>query len=515
MYTWSNGVQLAQPTDPFWLHEDVFEHAHITAEIRAKIAQSIIEHESVTLTTVGVDIGSSTSHLLFARLVLQRETQRLSSRFIVVRREVLWRSPIMLTPFTGTGLIDAEKLSAFIKQSYREAGLTPADIDSGAVILTGEAIKQTNARAIDELFADEAGKFVCATAGHQLEAILAAHGSGAVALSRDQGSCILHVDIGGGTTKLALIENGVITDVCAFAVGGRLMARDKTGMWTRVDESARLAATSLGFAYDHAALENEKNRDLIVRRFASILLDYITGQATDELGNSLLLTEKLDYGKKPSAVTISGGVAEYLFGREEADFGDIAKPLARAIREELPTRLTVPVIDPGTGIRATVIGASQFTVQVSGSTIFLSDRGILPLRNVPVVSIQLPLKLTAAGVEEVLKNALARSDVGAGNLAAISFEWSADPEYGALLALCCGIVNVMGPLAEAGKPLVILVDGDVGKSIGALLCDEAGWSGDVVSLDSVALHELDFVDIGELMQPSGVVPLVIKSLVFS
>jgi ethanolamine utilization protein EutA len=493
----------------------VFEHAHITAEIRAKIAQSIIEQESVTLTTVGVDIGSSTSHLLFAKLVLQRETQRLSSRFVVVQREVLWRSPIMLTPFTGTGLIDAEKLRAFIKQSYSDAALTPADIDSGAVILTGEAIKQSNARAIDELFADEAGKFVCATAGHQLEAILAAHGSGAVALSRERNACILHVDIGGGTTKLAVIESGVITGVCAFAVGGRLLARNETGTWTRVDESARLAATSLGLAFDHATLAVEKNRDAIVGRFASVLLDYITGTPADELGNALLLTEKLDYSKKPSAITISGGVAEYLFGREMADFGDIAKPLARAVRGQLRTRLTVPVIDPGTGIRATVIGASQFTVQVSGNTIYLSTPGVLPLRNVPVVNIRIPKKLTVAGVESVLKKGLTRSDLLPGDLAAISFAWSADPEYEALLTLCRGIVNVMKPLSDVGKPLVILVDGDVGKSVGALLCDEAGWLGDVVSLDSVALQELDFVDVGELMLPSGVVPLVIKSLIFS
>ena len=83
-----------------------------------------------------------------------------------------------------------------------------SDVDSGAVILTGEAIKRKNAQAIDELFAAEAGKFVCATAGHKLECTLAAHGAGAVKLSQERGECLLHVDIGGGTTKLALIDNG-------------------------------------------------------------------------------------------------------------------------------------------------------------------------------------------------------------------------------------------------------------------------------------------------------------------
>ena len=272
-FTYRPGVSDALPPPPFpslkrpaevWLHEDIFEHEHLDEEIReriaAQIAKSIMDQEVVTLTTVGIDVGSSTTHLLFAKIVLQRETQALSSRFVVVQREVIWRSPIMLTPFTGTGSIDAAKLGEFIRNSYAEAGFKPEDIDSGAVILTGEAIKQTNARAIDELFADEAGKFVCATAGHQLEATLAAHGSGAVRLSRERGECILHVDIGGGTTKLALIENGRIHSVAAFAVGGRLIARNGDGSWSRIDDSARLAADDLKVPANPQAFASEEAR---------------------------------------------------------------------------------------------------------------------------------------------------------------------------------------------------------------------------------------------------------------
>ncbi len=151
-----------------------------------QLAAFIWSQEHVELKTVGIDIGSSTSHLLFAKVVLQRQSEGLSARFVVVDRQVLWRSPIMLTPFLPDGLIDAQALKLFIDKSYKEAGFERTDVDSGAVILTGEAIKRKNARAIDELFADEAGKFVCATAGHILECRLAAHGSGAVKLSRDR-----------------------------------------------------------------------------------------------------------------------------------------------------------------------------------------------------------------------------------------------------------------------------------------------------------------------------------------
>ena len=161
------------------MHDTDFLHEHsaLSEADRTAIARAIWDQENVALTTVGIDIGSSTSHLLFAKVVLQRQAQGLSSRFTVVDRQVVWRSPIMLTPFLPDGTIDAARLGDFIAGAYRDAGLTPAAIDSGAVILTGEAIKRTNARAIDELFAAEAGKFVCATAGHRLEARLAAHGS--------------------------------------------------------------------------------------------------------------------------------------------------------------------------------------------------------------------------------------------------------------------------------------------------------------------------------------------------
>src|SRR5690242_13842642 len=149
------------PAGGLMLHDDLFEHSHITDAEREEIARYIWRQETVEMNTVGIDIGSSTSHLLFARIRLQRETQALSSRFLVTSREVLWRSPIALTPFLADGAIDVKELVRFIQEAYHQAGIARADIDSGAVILTGEAIKRKNAKAIDELFAAEAGKFVC------------------------------------------------------------------------------------------------------------------------------------------------------------------------------------------------------------------------------------------------------------------------------------------------------------------------------------------------------------------
>jgi ethanolamine utilization protein EutA len=300
------------------MHDVNIDHQHedLSDADSDAIAQAIWEQETVELRTIGIDIGSSTSHLLFARVTLKRLSQGLSSRFVVTSREVLWRSPIVLTPFLLDGTIDAHSLEHFVHDSYHSAGLKRSDVDTGAVILTGEAIKKKNARAIDEIFAEEAGKFVCATAGHKLECILAAHGSGATAVSKKRAECGLHVDIGGGTTKLALIENGEITSVAAFAVGGRLLAQDKSGAWTRIDDSIYLAAKDLNIVPTSTEFANLATRQAIAKRLAAIVADQITGTPLDSLGQSLDLTEPLSRMPQPRFLTFSGGVSEYMFGRE-------------------------------------------------------------------------------------------------------------------------------------------------------------------------------------------------------
>src|SRR4030095_7217789 len=161
------------------------------------------------LTSVGIDIGSSTSHLMFSQLLIGYPSV-LQRKPIVLERNVIARSPIFLTPSTGDGNIEAGRLSELVDDTFQTAGLTRDDVDTGAVIITGEAARRDNAQTIAELFSDETGRFVCATAGPTLETIMAAHGSGAVQRSREEGLVLLNIDVGGGTTKISLIDNGKI-----------------------------------------------------------------------------------------------------------------------------------------------------------------------------------------------------------------------------------------------------------------------------------------------------------------
>ena len=408
------------------------------------------------LTTVGIDIGSTTSHVMLARLRLQRLADALSSRYVVVEREVIHRSPILLTPFKADGLIDVDSLERFIGAAYSAAGHRPDQVDTGAVILTGTALEQTNARAIDELFAAHGGRFVCATAGHRLEAILAAHGSGAVARSRERGTTVLNIDVGGGTTKLALCVAGEVAAASAIAVGAR-----------------------------HVPLAVDVMADAIVA-------------AANGRGTALDLLPHLPETPRPDEIVLAGGVSEHFYGRDRVAHGDQGLALARAL-EARQAKLPAPIVQGSEGIRATVVGASQFTVQLSGSTIFVSAPDALPVRNVPVVRREAATLATAAASFE-----------GAGPLA-LAIRWRGAPEHGALHKLGESILAAAG----AHRPLVVALDADVAHTLGRILVDELGATGALIVVDGLDLRDLDYVDIGEIVRPAGVVPVIIKSLVFA
>ena len=501
---------------PLGAHEGDEPHFHEwSEEARNALAEVIWKAENIELTTVGIDIGSSTSHLMFARVHLQRKAQLLSSQFVVVRREILWRSPILLTPFLADFTIDAERLRVFIDDAYRSAGLAPVNIDSGAVILTGEAIKRRNAQAIAQIFAADAGKFVCASAGHHLECVLAAHGAGATAISRHTHKTVLNVDMGGGTTKFALIQNGEIRSTCAIAVGGRLIAQGDDGTLARIEDSARYVARALGIDLRLGQRIDDADLERLVGALSEVLVETMQQKAPGGLTKNLLLTAPLATDITPHVITFTGGVSEYIFGRESAVFGDIAKPLANRILQAFSSgRIGLPMMDPGQGIRATVIGASQFSVQVSGKTIHLSDNVDLPVRNVPVVfpSLALHRDFDADSVAAAIGAAMERADADASQPIAVGIRWHGDPYYFRLRELAEGIAQAIG--FKTTLPLILMVDGDIGKLLGHILEHDLRVTREIISIDGIQLREFDYVDIGEAIHPTGVVPVIIKSLLF-
>lgn len=500
------------------MHEIGFDHTHVTPEEREHIADVIWSADNVELTTVGIDIGSSTSHLMFARVRLQRLSEALSSRFVVVERKILWRSPIRLTPYVAGDRIDADALGRFVRDCYGPAGLSPERIDTGAVILTGEALKKRNARAIARLFAKDAGRFVCASAGHHLEAALAAHGSGAVALSRQKQETILNVDVGGGTTKLALCHGGRLLHSAAIAVGGRLVTFDAAGRIDRIEEPARHIARATGTSLAPGRVLEIETRHTFVRAMVDALFAVVRREPPRGLTRELMLTPPLPATPMPDAIAFSGGVSEFLFGREAGEYGDLGRDMADAIAESLRDGgVAREVYDPGDGIRSTVIGAAQFTVQVSGNTISISEPAALPMRDLPVAfpNLDLGAAIDPNHVAGEIGKALERLDlVDGAQPVALALRWRGDPAHPRLQALAAGICGALPKTLADRQPLILLIDGDVGMTLGRLIEDELEAPGNVISIDALQLQEFDYVDVGRTIQPTNVVPVIIKSLLF-
>src|SRR5215469_5397456 len=204
--------------------------------------RTLADEDQICVLSVGVDIGSSTSHLVFSRIVLER----LDARYVVTERESFYQSDILLTPYASEDEIDADALGAFIAQQYKDAKVDPDEIDAGALILTGVAVRRRNARRIGELFAAQAGKLVAVSAGDSLETVMAAYGSGAVARSIRDEATVMNVDVGGGTAKIAVCQKGEVIAITAADVGARLVCIDAERRIVRLEEAGRRFAADLG-----------------------------------------------------------------------------------------------------------------------------------------------------------------------------------------------------------------------------------------------------------------------------
>ncbi|MEX0801777.1 MAG: ethanolamine ammonia-lyase reactivating factor EutA [Candidatus Binatia bacterium] len=471
------------------------------------------EEEELRLTSVGVDIGSSTTHLVFSRLELRLE----GTRYRVTHREVLNESEILLTPYVDETRIDVEALEAFINQQYKKAKIRREEVDTGALILTGVAVRRRNARAIAELFAQEAGKFVAVSAGDGLEATMAAHGSGAVAHSAKMGGIVLNIDVGGGTSKFAICNNGKVQEVSAIDIGARLLAFNEAGAVVRIEEAARKHAGWAGFEVELGqTIPLESLRTMVSgmmdKLFAMLKPDPVSAEI-----KALLRLPPLTYRGELDCIMFSGGVSEFIYNRAKTSFGDLGPLIAEEIHRRMP-ELGLLVMEPTARIRATVIGASQYTIQVSGNTIFISPEDVVPVRNIPVVAPEVNFDgddIDQAGVTLAVQSALRRLDLLTGRQpVAISFRWRGSATFARLKSFCTGVKNGLREVLNKGHPLTLVNDGDIGGIVGLHFQEELQVQNPIISIDGIALNDFDYIDIGALIPSSGSVPVVIKSLIF-
>jgi ethanolamine utilization protein EutA len=345
-----------------------------------------------------------------------------------------------------------------------------------------------------------------------MEAMLAAYGSGAAGVSHERGSRVLNIDVGGGTTKLALIEHGRVLETAAIHVGGRLLVVDPQGRITRLDPQGRELARQAGFDWQLGASVSPFDLDTLAAWMAEALCRAILGE------RELYLTEPLKDLRAIDGVMFSGGVGEYVYGREERDFGDLGRRLGLALNKRLD-RLPGKLLPAGECIRATAFGASEYSVQLSGNTVYVSEPGaLLPRKNLQVLQPPVLLEgaIDAAQVARAIAAHFEAFDLVEGESeVALAFKWRGAPSFDRLSAFAEGLRQGLARTLQRQKPIYLILEGDVAQTLGAILKEDWGLRSEVLVIDGVALRDFDYIDLGRIRVPSNTVPVTIKSLVFS
>jgi len=475
--------------------------------------------EQVILST-GIDIGTSTTQLIFSRLTIQNLASSYTVPNIsIVDKQVVYRSDIYFTPLISDTEIDAESIKRLVLKEYERSGFKPSQIETGAVIITGETARKANANHVLESLAGLAGDFVVATAGPALEAVLSAKGAGTDEISHERRQVLANIDVGGGTSNYAVFDRGELREVACIDIGGRLVRLHQGKIEYIAPPIQRLAERHglkiyVGMPIDRGLLRRlcDKMADALLA--AVNLCEAPSGELEDLSTNGEPL---LSNSLKIQGITFSGGVADCLYNPGDSDdfrYGDIGPLLARAISEH-PALKQVTLYPVAETIRATVVGAGSHTMEVSGSTIaYAADQ--LPMKNVPI------LRVPAAAEEELpqLEEAILRllplfMPEGKPELVAISVTGEIHTSFTQIQAFASTLIRATEDLRKAGLPLLIICKNDIGKALGHALNVQLEHKTPVLCIDGIQTLSGDYIDIGNPIAEGRVVPVVIKTLVFN
>lgn len=473
--------------------------------------------DSRTLLSVGLDVGTTTTQLVFSRIQLKNTAPSSQvPRIGIGDRTILYESPTYLTPLATRERVDIRALEKIVSGEYARAGLSPAQVETGAVIVTGEIAKKENAAEILQALGGYAGEFVVTVAGPRLEAQMAGRGSGAAAWSRAHYTRVTNMDIGGGTANSAVFELGQTVAAAAMNVGGRILEVDHGTLLVR-----HVADPALKIIQAHNLPIAVGGRAELapLREFCNILatltVELLEGRMS-ELGAQLMLTPPMALSGAGSVLFFSGGVGHYYYHPlssvtlESITVHDDVGPLYAMAMREHPVIRAMQVAEPPETIRATVIGAASQTVTLSGSTIW-AEKQILPLKNIPVVR---PRLSGTATVHDAIRAALTRMELDpARENAALAIELDRALDFAGLEMLARGLADYATRSLSAERPLILVLGRDyaqaLGQSVKALIPSRP-----LLSIDQVGLDEGDYIDIGLPLLDGRVVPLSVKTLVF-
>lgn len=456
------------------------------------------------LLSVGIDIGTTTSQVVFSKITVVSTAATAIPEVKITDKTIVYKSEIYFTPLVSRYKIDLKRLKEIIAMEYAKAGVEKAQIATGAIIITGETARKENAAEVLAALSDFAGDFVVATAGPDLESILAGCGAGAQEVSNQGSGRVVNFDIGGGTTNAAVFDNGEIVDSFALDIGGRLIQLDDTGKVTYISEkiASLIAHLDLQIAVGCVAEFDELKK--LTDTFAKMLWCLtIAGEVDAELAQ--LFIGHQHKGIAISKFMFSGGVAEFIYSDEEIKsiaevcrFGDIGPLLGWSIRQQCSGK--AGMIEPKEKIRATVIGAGSYSVKISGSTVVFND-AIVPLKNVPIIRLHEITNMQ----ETIAKRVQLYEDIPL----AISFAGPKSPSYQQVKTMAAAIV---GGMQANHHPLIVIVDHDFAKALGQSIENLLQGEKALICIDKISVDNGDYIDLGKSV--SNVVPVVVKTLIF-
>lgn len=470
--------------------------------------------------SVGIDIGTSTTQLVFSKITIENTASVAAvPRITIVNKEVIYKSDIYFTPLISQKEIDGQKIRVIIEEEYRRAGIRPKDVVTGAVIITGETARKENASQVIQTLSGLAGDFVVATAGPDLESIIAGKGAGAEKLSKEESRIVVNLDIGGGTTNIAVFKNGEVIDTCCLDIGGRLIKFYENSLGIEyVAPKIKKLGQGIGIELEPGMELQYHNIKKITDRMAEILEEVLNLKEKSKELSMILTGHDLKSNHKIDYVTFSGGVADYIYNDEPQNvfkYRDIGIILGKSIKNSLLTSKLI-VRKPIETIRATVVGAGSHTTDISGSTITFTE-GVFPLKNIPIL--KLSQKDETGDYKTMAKNISGkirwfRLETGLQQIA-LAIKGIKNPSFSRVQEISKGIVEGMSEVLKESTPLIVIVENDFAKVLGQTLNRQLGYKKDIVCIDSIKVENGDYIDIGKPLANDRVVPVIIKTLVFN
>jgi Reactivating factor of Adenosylcobalamin-dependent ethanolamine ammonia lyase len=470
-----------------------------------------------TILSVGIDLGTSTTQLILSELEIQNMASSFTvPRIVISDKRIIFRSEILFTPILADNLIDVEAIRDFVTKEYANAGIKKEEIGMGAVIITGETARKDNASNVLDAMSGFAGDFVVATAGPDLESIIAGKGAGAHTYAKENNTSVVNLDIGGGTTNLSLFDRGELIDTACLDIGGRLIKVDReTRKITYIAPKIQALIEKRGYPVKLGETTSPENLQPVLGEMVELLKNSVGLGAPNDFYETIITNKGLKFLTEIECISFSGGVADCISTGALSDpfrYGDIGLLLGKAIAES-SLMTEKKYIESVETIRATVVGAGSHTAEISGSTITYTEK-IFPVKNIPIL--KLAKQEEDENMAEVIKEKLSWFKIeNEMEHIALAIEGENSPSFQQVTEYAKAICEGMKEPISLGHPLIIITWHDMAKALGQSIFGHLPAGHPLICLDSVKVDNGDYIDIGKPVADGKVLPVVVKTLVFN